>query len=245
MERSFAWEPYGDYLARSRVRDFMDRHAIPTWQKLIARSQRDVAWFWDAALSHLGVEWTTAYDAVYDDSDGMPWTRWFPGGTLNVTHNCIDRHVRDQRGGELALIWESDAGDSRAVTYRELYDSVCVAAAAMQRMGVISGDVIGLCAPVSPEAVAVMFAAMKIGAVCMQIAARSVPQDVVESLNRGRARLLFMTDSYPRGGKWTDCSPTFRAVTHRCAYARARRAHSTARYAIRNDRQGPLVVGLR
>ncbi len=214
MERSFAWEPYGDYLARSRVRDFMDRHTIPTWQELIARSQRDVAWFWDAALSHLGVEWSTAYDAVYDDSAGMPWTRWFPGGTLNVTHNCIDRHVRDQRGGELALIWESDAGDSRAVTYRELYDSICVAAAAMQRMGVVSGDVIGLCAPVSAEAVAVMFAAMKIGAVCMQIAARSVPQDVVESLNRGRARLLFMTDSYPRGGKWTDCSPTFRAVTH-------------------------------
>ncbi len=67
MERSFSWEPYGDYLARSRVRDFMDRHAILTWQELIARSQRDVAWFWDAALSHLGVEWATAYDAVYDD----------------------------------------------------------------------------------------------------------------------------------------------------------------------------------
>ena len=212
MEPRFSWEPYGDYLARSRVRDFMDRHAIQSWQELIEQSQRDIAWFWDAALRHLGVEWTTPYAAVYDDSRGMPWTRWFPGGTLNVTHNCIDRHIRDHRGGEVALIWEGDGGDSRAVTYRELYDSVCRTAAAMQCMGITAGDVVALCAPVSPEAVAVMFAAMKIGAVCMQIGARAVPQDVADSLNRGRASALFMVDSYPRGGKWTDCAPTLRAA---------------------------------
>lgn len=212
MQRSLAWEPYGEYLDSSRVRDFMDRHAIQTWQELIARSQLDIGWFWDAAIQHLGVEWTEPYKAVFDDSDGMPWTRWFPGATLNVTQNCIDRHIRDQRGADCALIWESDSGESLVLTYQELYDDVCAAAAAMRGMGIASGDVIGLCAPVSPEAVTVMFAAMKIGAVCMQIAARSVPQDVVESLNRGRARLLFMNDSYPRGGRWFDCSPTYRAV---------------------------------
>ena len=217
MERHFTWEPYGDYLSRSRIRDFMNRHAIPSWDVLIRRSQRDIAWFWDAALNHLGVEWSQPYDAVYDDSNGMPWTTWFPGATLNVTHNCIDRHVRDQRGAEPALIWESDSGESRAITYRELHEVVCRTAAAMQRLGIAAGDVVGLCAPVSPEAVAVMFAAMKIGAVCMQIAARAVPQDVVDSLNRGRARLLFMVDAYPRGGKWTDCSPTLGAVTHEVA----------------------------
>lgn len=213
MERQFSWEPYGEYLAHSRIGAFMDRYDIASWQELISRSQRDIGWFWDAALDHLGVEWATAYEAVYDDSDGMPWTRWFPGGTLNVTHNCIDRHIRDQRGAELALIWESDGGESRSLTYQELYERVCVVAAAMQRLGITSGDVVGLCAPVSPEAVAVMFGAMKIGAVCMQIAVRAVPQDTVDSLNRGNARLLFMVDAYPRGGKWTDCSPTLRAVT--------------------------------
>jgi acetyl-CoA synthetase len=212
MEQHFAWEPYGDYLNHSRIRDFMDRHAIATASELIACSQQDIAWFWNAALDHLGVEWTRPYDAVYDDSRGMPWTQWFPGGTLNVTHNCIDKHIRDKRGGETALIWEGDSGVSRTVTYLELYDSVCAAAAALQSVGIRSGDVIGLCAPVSPEAVAVMFAAMKIGAVCMQIAARAVPHDVVESLSRGHARLLFMNDAYPRGGKWTDCLPTLRAV---------------------------------
>ena len=211
-DQGFAWEPYGDYLARSRVREFMDCHAIPTWQELIERSQRDIAWFWDAALNHLGVEWTTPYEAVYDDSNGMPWTRWFPGGTLNVTHNCIDRHIRDQRGSEMALVWESDSGETRVLTYQELHESVCQVAAAMRCLGIASGDVVGLCAPVSPESVAVMFAAMKIGAVCMQIAARAVSQDVAESLNRGRAKLLFMVDAYPRAGKWTDCRPTLRAV---------------------------------
>ncbi len=213
IDRHFLWEPRGDYLAHSRIHDFMGSHGISSWQELIRRSQRDIGWFWDAAMRHLGVEWSTPYDAVYDDSDGMPWTRWFLGGTLNVTHNCIDRHVRDGRGAGLALIWESDDGETRSVTYRELYERVSDVAASMQRMGIASGDVVGLCAPVSPEAVAVMFAAMKIGAVCMQIAARAVPRDVVESLNRGRARLLFTVDAYPRGGKWTDCSPTLRAVS--------------------------------
>ena len=213
IDRHFPWEPSGDYLARSRIQDFMRSQGISSWHELIRRSQRDIGWFWDAALHHLGVEWSTPYDAVYDDSDGMPWTKWFVGGALNVTHNCIDRHVRDGRGAELALIWESDDGETRLVTYGELYARVCAVAAAMQRLGIASGDVVGLCAPVSPEAVAVMFAAMKIGAVCMQIAARAVPQDVVESLNRGRARLLFTVDAYPRGGKWTDCTPTLRAVS--------------------------------
>ncbi len=212
MEPRFSWEPYGDYLARSRVRDFMERHDIASWQELIEESQQDIAWFWDAAMDHLGVEWETPYAAVYDDSQGMPWTRWFPGGKLNVTHNCIDRHIRDRRGEETALIWEGDGGDSRAVTYRELYDSVCRTAAAMESMGIAAGDVVALCAPVSPEAVAVMFAAMKIGAVCMQIGARAVPQDVVDSLRRGGASVLFTVDSYPRGGKWSDCSPMLRAA---------------------------------
>lgn len=214
MRRSLAWEPYGEYLNGSRVREFMDRHAIRSWQELIARSQQDIAWFWDAALKHLGVEWASPYEDIYDDSDGMAWTRWFPSGTLNVTHNCIDRHLRDGRGAESALIWESDAGESRSLSYQDLHDEVSAAAGAMRELGIDSGDVVGLCAPISPEAVTVMFAAMKIGAVCMQIAARSVPQDVVESLNRGRARLLFMNDSYPRGGRWTDCAPTYRAVRH-------------------------------
>lgn len=213
IDRHFLWEPSGDFLARSRIHDFMACHGISTWRELIRRSQQEIGWFWDAAMRHLGVEWTTPYDAVYDNSDGMPWTRWFSGGTLNVTHNCIDRHVRDGRGTGVALIWESDSGETRSVTYRELYERVCEVAAAMQRLGIGSGDVVGLCAPVSPEAVAVMFATMKIGAVCMQIAARAVPQDVVESLNRGRARLLFTVNAYPRGGKWTDCSPTLRAVS--------------------------------
>lgn len=212
MQRHFHWEPYGDYLANSRVHDFMVRHGISSWQELIERSRQDIGWFWDAALSHLEVEWTTPYEAVYDDSDGMPWTKWFPGGTLNVTHNCIDRHVRDGRGANTALIWESDGGESRSATYQELCERVSEVATAMRRMGIAAGDVVGLCAPVYPEAVAVMFAAMKIGAVCMQIAARAVPQDVVDSLKRGRARLLFTVDAYPRGGKWSDCSPTLRAV---------------------------------
>ena len=75
----FLWQPSGDYLSRSRVGRFMECHGIQSWQELIRRSTLDIDWFWDAALEHLGIEWSHKYSRLYDDSLGMPWTKWFWG----------------------------------------------------------------------------------------------------------------------------------------------------------------------
>ena len=208
----YAWQPYGEYLERSRIRRFMDRHGIATWQGLIRRSTEDIEWFWPAALDDLGVEWFQPYTRLYDASRGMPWTRWFVGGRLNIVHNCLDRHIRDGLGHKVALIWEGDDGGSRRCSYGELHGMVADLAAAMRMAGVQEGDTVGLCMPISIEAVAAMFAALKIGAACMQIAARSAPQEVAISLQRGNARLLFINDGYPRAGKRFDLGATARTA---------------------------------
>ena len=114
----FLWQPSGDYLSGSRVGRFMECHGIQSWQELIRRSTLDVDWFWDAALEYLGIEWFNKYSRLYDDSLGMPWTRWFLGGKLNIVHNCLDRHVRDGKGSKTALFFESDGGSSRTLTYK-------------------------------------------------------------------------------------------------------------------------------
>lgn len=208
----FIWQPYGDYLEGSRVRRFMDRHELRTWQDLIRRSTEDIEWFWPAALKDLGVEWFHPYSRLYDDSRGMPWTRWFLGGKINITSNCLDRHIRAGKGKNVALFWEGDDGSSSRITYEELYRDVNEVAAAMVHAGIRAGDVVGLCMPISFEAAEVMFAAFKIGAVCMQIAARSASQEVVELLSQGKARALFVQDGYLRAGKRFEMEGIIRAA---------------------------------
>ena len=88
----------------------MAGHGIATIGELRRRSVADTSWFWDAALQDMGIEWSRHYTCVRDDSAGFPWTRWFVGGRVNVTHNCLDRHVRDGHGDEAALFYESDSG---------------------------------------------------------------------------------------------------------------------------------------
>ena len=209
---AFAWQPTGNYLEGSRVREFMDLHGISSWQELIGRSTSDIEWFWNSALEYLGVEWFQKYTRLFDDSRGMPWTTWFLGGKLNITHNCLDRHIRDGHGAAPALWFESDDGTRRSLSYQELHNSVNSLAHAMKSMGIRMGDRVAMCMPISPEAVTVMFAAFKIGAVCMQLPARVSAQEVVPHLQQADARLLFLNDGYPRGGKVTSSEGIYEAV---------------------------------
>ena len=75
------WEPDPETVARSRLRRFMDRHGIGSFQELIERSTTDLEWYWDAVVHDVGLAFYKGYDAVLDQSDGVPWTRWFPGST--------------------------------------------------------------------------------------------------------------------------------------------------------------------
>src|SRR6266540_2506575 len=105
------WHPENHPWTRaSHVARFMGRHGIGSIAELRAQSVRNVEWFWDAALRDMGVEWERLYTKMRDGSDGFAWTRWFIGGRTNVTHNCIDRHVRDGHGEDIALycVAESD-----------------------------------------------------------------------------------------------------------------------------------------
>ena len=114
------WRPTPEVAERSRIARFMRAQRIGSLAELHARSVADPEWYWDAVVRDLGVRWSRPYDRVLDGSRGVAWPVWFPGGRLNFTDNCVDRHVDAGRGAKPAIVWEGDDGQSRTLTYAEL-----------------------------------------------------------------------------------------------------------------------------
>src|SRR5256885_8679900 len=118
------WEPSPEVIARSRLKRFMDRHGIETFEELLRRADDDIEWFGDAAIKALDVAFYRPYEKVVDLSQGKAWARWWVGARMNIVHSCLDRHRDGELGDKPALIFEGEPGDVRRLTYRELDQQV-------------------------------------------------------------------------------------------------------------------------
>ncbi|NNJ47701.1 MAG: AMP-binding protein, partial [Acidimicrobiia bacterium] len=124
----------------------------------------EVDWvgFWrDQALSR--ISWFNEPTEVLDDSN-PPFYRWFADGELNLSYNCLDRHL-DTQGDKVAYHWIGEPGDTRTITYRELYEDVCRFANALTELGVERGDRVAIYLGMIPELPVAMLACARIGAV--------------------------------------------------------------------------------
>jgi acetyl-CoA synthetase len=117
--------------------------------------------FWASAAERL--HWAEKWSDVLDWS-GAPFAKWFVGGKLNVAQNCVDRHVEDGHGEQVAIHWEGEPGETRRITYAELKDEVCRAANTLIDLGVRSGDRVAIYMPMIPETVVAMLACARLGA---------------------------------------------------------------------------------
>lgn len=216
---NYLWHPDDHAWTRdSHLARFMRQHGFSSQDDLHAASVRDTAWFWDAAMKDMGVEWFTPYTQVKDDSRGFPWTKWFAGGEVNIAHNCVDRHVRDGHGDEVALYYEADSDrpeDRRALTFAELKEAVDDCAGALRAMGIGPGDSVALYAPMRPETVAVMMASFRLGARFVPIFCGYGEAAVVERIESCQARVLFAVDHLHRRGKSVATGVTARAAAER------------------------------
>ena len=185
---------------RARATAFMREHGIAGWRELIERSQDDIEWFWDAVVHHLGIEFSTPYTQVLDASRGPAWPRWFTGGAINLTANCVDRHAASapQRP---AVVWESEDGHTETVTYAELGAEVNRLANALLELGVGRGDAVGLYLPMSIQVVAGFFAIAKIGAIVVPIFSGFAAPAVAARLADAGAVALLTADAVPRRGR--------------------------------------------
>lgn len=197
-----AWEPTPEYVERANVTRLMRAHGIDSIAELRRRSVEDVEWYWDAAVKDLGIEFSTPYERVLDASRGTPWATWFTGGRVNLVWNCVDRWAaREDTRDRVALVGESETGESRSLTFAELRAEVDAVAGALTAAGVGRGDAVGVFMAMVPEAVIAAYAIAKVGAVYMPIFSGFAPSAVAARLQDAEARLLFTSDGTWRRGK--------------------------------------------
>jgi acetyl-CoA synthetase len=172
--------------------------SMADYQDLYARAAADPAKFW-AELAESELDWFEKWHTVLDWQP--PVAKWFDGGKLNITYNCLDRHLTTWRKNKAAIIWEGEPGDSRTYTYAQLHREVCKAANAIKAMGVTKGDRVGIYMPMVPEAAIAMLACARIGAVHSVVFGGFSAEALRDRLNDGEAKLVITADGGYRKDK--------------------------------------------
>jgi len=144
--------PPGEFASGAWVRE----------ERVYEEAERDYLAFWERAAGEL--HWFRRWERVLDDSEA-PFFKWFVGGEINITYNCLDRHVESWRRNKAAIMWEGEPGDRRVLTYGELLRQVNRFANALRRLGVSRGDRVTLYMGMVPELAIAMLACARIGAV--------------------------------------------------------------------------------
>jgi len=184
-----------EFAAKSHIDD-------ARYQEMYQRSIEDPEGFW-AEQAEQFVTWFKPWDKVldwnYDKKD--LYIKWFEGGKLNVSYNCIDRHL-DTRGDQVAIIWEGDdpATDSK-VTYRELHEHVSKLGNVLKARGVKKGDRVCIYMPMIPEAAYAMLACTRIGAVHSVVFGGFSPESLKDRILDSDCRVVITADEGVRGGK--------------------------------------------
>jgi acetyl-CoA synthetase len=220
-DTEIVWSPSPDVVERANVTRFMRTNGIATYEELVGRSQREIEWFWDAVVRDLEIEFAEPFERVLDVSGGKPWATWFTGGRINLAHNCVDRWA-ERTPDRPAVIWESEEGEARTVTYRELRAMADRLAAGLRAEGIGDGDTVGIFMPMAPEIVAATLACAKLGAVYLPIFSGYAADAVATRLQDAEAKALITADGFTRRGsvvrmkevadEAADLSPSVRRV---------------------------------
>ncbi|MGA2321401.1 MAG: acetate--CoA ligase [Solirubrobacteraceae bacterium] len=162
------------------------------------QAARDPQAWWASQAEEL--DWFQKWQRVLDDDD-PPFYKWFTGGTLNVSYNCLDRHVIAGRGDRIAFHWRGEEGQELNISYSELLADVERFASALKDLGVKKGDVVGIYLPMIPEVVIAMLACARIGAPHNVVFGGFSAEAVRERMEFSEARLLITVDGAARKGK--------------------------------------------
>ncbi|MEB3212082.1 MAG: acetate--CoA ligase [Leptolyngbyaceae bacterium] len=185
LHENRVFAPPSEFSQRAHIKSFAD------YQQLYDKAKADPAAFW-AELAEQELDWFEKWDTVLDWQP--PDAKWFVGGKLNITYNCIDRHLKTGRRNKAAIIWEGEPGDSRTITYAQLHREVCQAANMLKGLGVQKGDVVGIYMPMIPEAAIAMLACARIGAPHTVVFGGFSAEALRDRLVDGKAKVVITAD---------------------------------------------------
>jgi acetyl-CoA synthetase len=187
LQENRSFPPSPDFQSQAAVRD----------EDVYARADRDPEAFWAGFAEEL--EWFSKWTRVLDWKP--PHAKWFVGGTLNASVNCVDRHVRGARRNKAAIVWEGEPGDRRTLTYFDLYRQVSQFANVMKSLGVRRGDRVAIYLPLIPELAIAMLACARIGAVHSVVFGGFSAESLRDRINDAQATMLITADGGWRRGQ--------------------------------------------
>jgi acetyl-CoA synthetase len=177
--------------------DVFKKNTLVAGTFLYDEANQDYEAFWARQASEL-VSWDTQWDTICEWN--LPYSKWFVGGKLNVSYNCLDRHVIAGKGDKVAFHFEGEPGDTRTITYSQMLDEVQKFANVLKGLGVNKGDRVNIYLPMIPEAAVAMLACARIGAVHSVVFGGFSSQALSDRINDAEAKVLITADGgYRRG----------------------------------------------
>jgi len=173
-------------------------NAIVSNQSLYQEGERDLEAYWARHAREL-ISWAQPFTKTLEWD--LPYAEWFSDGTLNVSYNCLDRHVLAGRGDKVAFYWEGEPGDSRVITYAQLLNEVQRFASVLKNLGIKKGDRVNIYLPMIPEAAVAMLACARIGAAHSVVFGGFSSQSLSDRINDAEAKLLITADGGWRRGE--------------------------------------------
>ena len=171
-----------------------------TYESMYSQSMSNPDEFW-AEQAEIFVDWEKKWDKVSDVDFSKGKIAWFEGATLNVSYNCLDRHL-PERADQVAIIWEGDdPSSSESITYKDLHKRVCKFANGMKDLGVVKGDRICLYMPMIVEATVAMLACARLGAIHSVVFGGFSPDALRDRILDSQCKLVITADEGVRGGK--------------------------------------------
>ncbi len=191
------YEPTKELVENSNIMAFMRKHNIKTLDELLKRAS-DLEWYWGEMAKEL--EWFKPWNKVLDESQA-PFYKWFTGGLFNITHNCLDRHMKTDVKDKVAYIYHSEPGEVERWTYARLYQETNKLANALKRLGVKKGDRVTIFLPMIPQLPIAMLACAKIGAIHSVVFSGFSAASLRDRIQDAEAKVLITADGAYRRGK--------------------------------------------
>ncbi len=185
LQEKRLFPPDSDFSQNAHIKSLAD------YQGLYDRAKADPQQFW-AELAENELHWFQKWDTVLDWQP--PFVKWFVNGKINISYNCLDRHLTTWRKNKAALIWEGEPGDSRTLTYSQLHREVCQFANVLKQLGAKKGDRIGIYMPMIPEAAIAMLACARIGAPHSVVFGGFSAEALRDRLNDAEAKIVITAD---------------------------------------------------
>jgi len=185
------------------------------YDSMYQRSVEDPEGFWADIATEM-IDWHKKWDTVLEYDFNKPKIEWFKGGKLNVTYNCIDRHLTGWRRNKAALIWESDEGRTKMYTYQSLYYKVCKLANVLKKHGIKKGDRVAIYLPMIPELAISMLACARIGAIHSVVFGGFSAAALRDRIQDSSARMLITADEGIRGGRVVPLKAEADAALYEC-----------------------------